>query len=642
MNAARARLRAMPTHEEGAAFVEEIKRDLYVKKGRLYWRKRGVDRFEGARFPQRACAIFNGANADKLAGKRDKRLGKSAPLYVRLGKRLWPVDALIRAIETGAAPFETVEDGIASDDETFIGEGPLGLVLEAARAASGLGLDDLTVLSHKYDPFRFDTPERHRDAAWFAELFNRLVTPGVTIHIRGLHYRLVSEGGAAKPDGTPYRNTKDDYTFLGDAAKRARWLGYVPFDRIVDHRNDAPMEYRGARGVISTPGAAVSATIFSGDWRNSSFLISAEVPVVTVELGGEASVYRFACEPHPVVWGLDVEQPYCFAFFGEKSSLKEVLQPIARQYGANLYLCSGEISDTLVYHMARDAAADGRPLVVFAFSDFDPAGLQMPISIGRKLQALRALEFPDLRAEVVPVSLTLEQVIAERLPTTFVKPKEKRRDRWDQAFGPALRAAGLATVGEPAQVEIDALAAIRPDVLRRITYEKIALYRDETISERVRAAERRWRATAQSLIDAEVEGRRERFDEIKQAAEEAAEQFNEARQGLADAASEAKEAFEEACSAAQEAFENAIAEPKEHLDEARDRMSEVERDLDSVVQQIRRPDPPDQLEAEIDIDRQAPIVRLDWSFEDATAALKARKAYAPDEGGEDDEGDDEL
>ena len=71
-------------------------------------------------------------------------------------------------------------------------------------------------------------------------------------------------------------------------------------------------------------------------------------------------------------------------------------------------------------------------------------------------------------------------------------------------------------------------------------------------------------------------------------------------------------------------------------------MSEVERDLDLVVQQIRRPDPPEQLEAEIDIDRQAPIVRLDWSFEDATAALKARKAYAPDEGGEDDEGDDEA
>ena len=211
----------------------------------------------------------------RQAGRQAVRQGQEqgGPRFVRLGARDWPVETLVRIVETGVMPEdETVSDGMAYVEDIIIGEGPLGLVLKAARAASGLGLDDLTVLSHKYDPFRFDTPERHRDAAWFAELFNRLVAPGVTIHIRGLHYRLVSEGGAAKPDGTPYRNTKDDYTFLGDAAKRARWLGYVPFDRIVDHRNDAPMEYRGAREVISTPGAAVSATIFSGDWRNSSFL----------------------------------------------------------------------------------------------------------------------------------------------------------------------------------------------------------------------------------------------------------------------------------------------------------------------------------------------------------------------------------
>ena len=127
-------------------------------------------------------------------------------------------------------------------DDIIIGSQPLGLALDAAVAESGLALDDLTVLSQKYDPFRFDTPERHRDAAWFAELFNRLVAPGETVHIRGFHYLLVSAGGVAKPDGKPYRNTEDDYTFLGDAAKRARWLGYVAFDRIVDQRNDAPTD----------------------------------------------------------------------------------------------------------------------------------------------------------------------------------------------------------------------------------------------------------------------------------------------------------------------------------------------------------------------------------------------------------------
>ncbi len=443
---------------------------------------------------------------------------------------------------------------------------------------------------------------------------------------------LVSKGGVMKPDGAPYRNTAKDFKWLTeDAAKAARWLGKVSFDRIIDQRNDDPIEHRGGRSVIPTPGASVSATLFRGSWETSSE-VTIGTPFVSFALGDKASLSPLACQPFPSLWGLDVEQPYCFAFFGEKSSLNEVLAPIARQYGANLYLCSGEISDTLVYHMARDADADGRPLVVFTFSDFDPAGHQMPVGVGRKLQALRDLEFPCLRAEVAPVSLTLEQVIAERLPTTFVKPKEQRRNKWDQAFGPALRAAGLATGREPAQVEIDALAAIRPDVLRRITHQKIALYRDETIRQRVSAAEIRWRSMARSLIDAQIEGRRARLDEIKQAAEEAVERFNDARDDLADAVAEARGAFEDAVAEAREVFEEAIAQPKEDLDEARDRMSEVERDLELVVEQIRPPEPPEQLEAEIDIDRQAPILRLDWSFEDVTAALKAHKAY---EGGDD-------
>jgi hypothetical protein len=39
--------------------------------------------------------------------------------------------------------------------------------------------------------------------------------------------------------------------------------------------------------------------------------------------------------------------------------------------------------------MARDAVADGRKLVVFTFSDFDPSGMQMPVSIAVKLMRNR-------------------------------------------------------------------------------------------------------------------------------------------------------------------------------------------------------------------------------------------------------------
>jgi hypothetical protein len=76
--------------------------------------------------------------------------------------------------------------------------------------------------------------------------------------------------------------------------------------------------------------------------------------------------------------------------------------------------------------MAKDADGDGRPLVVFTLSDCDPAGHQMPVSIGRKLQPLPDLLFPKLRFEVVPVALTVDQVRELGLPSTPLKETEKQ------------------------------------------------------------------------------------------------------------------------------------------------------------------------------------------------------------------------
>jgi hypothetical protein len=114
--------------------------------------------------------------------------------------------------------------------------------------------------------------------------------------------------------------------------------------------------------------------------------------------------------PQPRLQEFDRPQPFALSIFAEKSSTEDVLNPIASRYGADLYLGTGELSDTRLYEMAKDGAVDGRPLVVVTICDFDPAGRQMPVSIGRKLQALRDLYFPGLRFEVVPVALTIDQV----------------------------------------------------------------------------------------------------------------------------------------------------------------------------------------------------------------------------------------
>ena len=72
--------------------------------------------------------------------------------------------------------------------------------------------------------------------------------------------------------------------------------------------------------------------------------------------------------------GFKGEQPYKLALVGEKSSLEDVLGPIAENHEADLYLPTREISDTLIHQMAKIGAEDGRPMVVLYFSDADPAG----------------------------------------------------------------------------------------------------------------------------------------------------------------------------------------------------------------------------------------------------------------------------
>ncbi len=117
----------------------------------------------------------------------------------------------------------------------------------------------------------------------------------------------------------------------------------------------------------------------------------------------------------------------------------------------------------------------------------------MAVSIGRKLQALRDLNFPDLDFEVVPVALTVEQVRDLDLPSAPLKETEMRADRWREAFGIE-------------QTEIDALATLQPQVLEEIVTSAMAPFYDASLFARVLAARREWDAAAQEVIDDQLDG----------------------------------------------------------------------------------------------------------------------------------------
>jgi hypothetical protein len=373
--------------------------------------------------------------------------------------------------------------------------GKLRSVLLSACAKTGYSLTELTVLSVQVDPYRLDTDAGHRDGKWAATLLNRLYGSTTrSAHWRGLHYAIAIKGNIRKPNGEIYRNTDDDWIWLSEkAVKAARWLGYIPFERIVDRRNPDPLIYRRPR---IDPVARI--------------LVGLDIEIPDLD----------DAEPRPLASGFVARQPFQFVIFGEKASLSEVVQPIAEEKEADLYIPIGEISDTLIYRIAKDADEDGRPLVVFTVSDCDPSGRQMIVSIARKLQAFRDLHFPNLRFEIVPAALTVKQVRDDlNLPSTPLKESEKRADRWRAAFGIE-------------QTEVDALLtpeALSDGVLAELVERAFDPYFDRTLEARVRAAKDKWLRAAAKAIKKEIDK-----ESLSEAREQAAELLDALRQKIDD------------------------------------------------------------------------------------------------------------
>ncbi|SRR6266545_858390 len=266
-------------------------------------------------------------------------------------------------------------------------ESPLRQALEAAMVEHGLSMKDLTVLSPQVDPFRLDTPANHRDGAWLAEAASTLglLDGGRQIHLRGLHYAVsMAKTPMVKPDGTTYVNNSDNWEWVSEsAAKAARWLGYIPFDRLYDKRNATPT-IRLWKPPAPEPYLSVG--------------LNVDIPDVE-DIVPEIQVDDFRGT-----------QPFKIVMIGEKASLEEGLAPVADEAKADLYLPTGNISDTLVYQIAKIGADDGRPMVILYFSDCDPSGWNMPVEVARKLQSFRQLLYPNLEFRAYRALLTPEQV----------------------------------------------------------------------------------------------------------------------------------------------------------------------------------------------------------------------------------------
>lgn len=319
----------------------------------------------------------------------------------------------------------------------------LRAIIESAAESNGLPLKDLTVLSTARDPYRLDTPSYHALGQWLAGAWRKVCPDGRPIHSRGLHYRLV--GQVTKPDGQPYINNDENWTWLSEKAiKAARFLGYLPWSALRDAR-------------ISPPEWAEVDRLTPPRWNLYTEGVHVTLPE---DLNPTLSLY-----------GTISRQPWQQTVIAEKQGVSDVLRSLCNQYGASMVLPSGELSDSTMYEILRRAAEDGRPLAIHQLGDFDPAGHQMAVSTARTAQAIRDSQFPDLEIRVHAVALTLDQVRDWGLPSTPLKETERRADKWQEAMGWE-------------QTELDAAVALKPREFREVVRKSLEQYHDNTVHHR--------------------------------------------------------------------------------------------------------------------------------------------------------------
>jgi len=364
------------------------------------------------------------------------------------------------------------------------------------KSASG-SLDSNTVMSAITDPYRIDTEANHRDAKWLADAFAQGKL--VQIHCRGLHYTIVSLPELRKPNGDPYLNDVDNWTWLQRVAGAARWLGYIDFDAITDERNAGPELW--LPPTFEDAGLRIAHDADDLAWPP-------ELP--SIEIKAQAPYAR---------------QAYRLVLIGEKSSLRTVLKPICAKFEAELILPTGELSTTLLHGMVQRAAADGRPTRVFYLSDFDPSGVHMPVEVARKIQALCDLKFQGLDIELHRCALLAHQVKELGLPETPMKDTERRADKWRERFNCE-------------QTEIDALATLRAGTLAEIVETDLKPYFDDTLQQRQRLAY----ATAAQAMRSTIKAAKAPF---QKQIEQAQKLIDIAAQKLADAHEFCKPLFDD-------------------------------------------------------------------------------------------------
>jgi hypothetical protein len=327
------------------------------------------------------------------------------------------------------------------------------------------------------DPFYSGRASLRRDGEWFAALWHRLNIGRA--HLRRIHYILLSQAEPVlTPDGSVYENTAAGERLLDSGSRAARHLGLVPKDMFDDHRNAEPIIYI----ANESEGSRTTGTAWVGEGQ-------------TMEKLDELTMAVPDFPPFPDLPGFLLLPPRAAAIhhievWAEKTTMNDVLDPLAQRLQINLMTGAGQSSITRCLQVIDRARESGLPVRIVYISDFDPSGENIPVTAARKVEFEIRTRAPDLDVQVRAIVLTHDQCLHYRLPRTPLKDSEGRKPGFEARYGEGA-------------TELDALEAQHPGELARIIEREVNRYRDRSLPRRIAAAERRYRERLDA-IEAEI------------------------------------------------------------------------------------------------------------------------------------------
>jgi len=335
------------------------------------------------------------------------------------------------------------------------------LHMKEAAKNTKIPVKELLALTPQNDPFYVGSKGDIVAGLWAFDIWQRMGSPKV-VHIRRMHYWLVSQADRRKPNDEQYENTIKDWGYLMYASKCARYLELIPFSAFVDRRNP-PTD------------------IHAHYWE-------AESIDEMIELTTNSAIDKVVKSIAP--FSPAQSQAYHLEIWCEKTTMNDIIMPLAQTYYTDIVTGMGELSITKVNELIEQRVSQiDKPTRIFYVSDFDPSGRQMPVSVARKIEYFsRHFKLPNVR--LLPIVLLEEQCKEYKLPRVPIKEGDKRIEAWEEKYGEGA-------------TELDALEAIHPGELEKIVESWLDKFFDCSVNDDIIEATRDARKLCREKLDEE-------------------------------------------------------------------------------------------------------------------------------------------